>query len=64
VSAVELGWFNPVQADLLIGKLRAEGIAAFPLPSSDEGGRGPTGVLVDQSDLAASRAIVLGDEKL
>ena len=63
MSAVQLGWFNPVQADLLIGKLRAEGIAAFPLPSSDEGPR-PTGVLVDDSDLAAARAIAFGEDAL
>ncbi len=63
MSAVQLGWFNPIQADLLIGKLRVEGIGAFPLPSSDDGGRGPTGVLIDESDLAAARAIVLGHKQ-
>lgn len=61
MSAVELGRFNPIAAELLIGKLRAEGIEAFPLPTSDDGGRGPTGVLIDEADLAAARAIVIGE---
>jgi hypothetical protein len=60
MSGVEIGRFDSIQADLLIGKLQSSGIPAFPLPTSFDDVRGPTGVLIDESDLADARAILDG----
>jgi hypothetical protein len=56
---IEIGRFEAIIADMIIGRLHADGIAAFPLPSSGRYGQ-PTlvGILVEDEDADAARSII------
>lgn len=60
MAAVEIARYDPVLAELVIDRLRAQGIPAFPLPNT---GRGVwTGILVDESDQEAARRFILANQ--
>lgn len=61
MATIELGRFNDIDAHILIGRLRSEGIGAFPAPTSPAGLWGGlwTSVLIDEGDLAAARRIAV-----
>jgi hypothetical protein len=56
---VEIGRFEALTADMIIGRLHAEGIAAFPLPSSGRYGQQTlVGILVGDEEADAARTII------
>ena len=64
MAVIELGRFTDINAQILIGRMRADGIGAFPAPSSPTlrgGGMMWTSVLIDDADLDAARRIATED---
>lgn len=64
MGVIELGRFTDIDAQILIGRLRAEGIGAFPAPSSTTlqgGGMMWTSILIDDADLDEARRIATED---
>jgi hypothetical protein len=63
MAEIELGRWNHITANILIGRLQSEGIAAFPLPQSSGYDSGEwIGILIDDSDLQKAREIVLATD--
>ncbi|MDB5679030.1 DUF2007 domain-containing protein [Sphingomonas bacterium] len=63
MAAIEIGRFDTMVADIIIGRLHADGIAAFPLPYSSEYRSGVvTGILVDEDEAEAARSIIAASD--
>jgi len=63
MALVELGRFNRIEADILVGRLDAEGIPAVAFDGNSSIADGsflliPVRVMVDDEDLAAAKAIL------
>ena len=59
MATVEIGQFDLMLADIIVGRLQADGIAAFPLPfGGARGGRRMAGILVEEEDAEAARKII------
>ena len=63
MSLVELSRYDRNLANIIVGRLEAEGIAAFPFDAGASIADGswlliPVRVMVDEHDLAAARAVV------
>lgn len=63
MSAIEIDRFETIVADIVIGRLHAEGIVAFPLPDGSAYRAGVlTGILVDAEDVDAARSIIAASD--
>jgi len=63
MALVELGRFNRIEADIVVGRLDAEGIPAVAFDGNASIADGsflliPVRVMVDDEDLAAARAVL------
>lgn len=59
MAALEIARYERLHAQMVMEMLRAEGVPAFPAPLRSAHGIEIVGILIDESDEAAARRLIL-----